>query len=298
MFKTRITEVLGIEYPIIQGGMARLARPDLASAVSNAGGLGTITSGDCPTVEKLREEIRQTKSLTDKPFSDNITLGLARSATPEQAASGRAQKRAYIEAAIAEGVKVFEVAGGNPEPYMKLFKDAGAKVIDKVGRPEDTKIAESVGVDAIIVVGFEAGGHIGIDSVSSLVFIPTAVDSVKIPVIAAGGIGDARGFVAALALGAEGVLMGTRFALSKDCGKFPEESKQRYLEALSNETVLVDHGTKVPWRVLPIVKGDPSTGHSCGQVIGLIHSIPSAKEIIDGIISEASLLTRRLCQNN
>ena len=205
MFKTRITEMFGIEYPIIQGAMQWLSRAELVAAVSNAGGLGIIASLTFPTVKELREEIRKTKSLTDKPFAVNITLlPTLRPVSYEE----------YINAAIEEGVRIIETAGRNPRQYMKQLRDGGVKVMHKVASVKAVKTAERIGVDAVTIVGFEEGGNPGMDDVTSLVLIPIAVDAVKIPVIAGGGIGDARGFIAALALGAEGVLMGTRFMMS------------------------------------------------------------------------------------
>ena len=215
MFKTRITEMFGIEYPIIQGALMWLSRAELVSAVSNAGGLGIMASLTFPTIKELRQEIRKIKSMTDKPFAVNITiLPTIRPVNYEE----------YINAAIEEGVDIIETAGRNPEPYMKELKDAKVKVIHKVSRVRDVKTAERLGVDAVTIVGFEAAGHPGMDEVTSLVLIPLSVDAVKIPVIAGGGIGDARGFVAALALGAEGVLMGTRFMASRECAVHPKLS--------------------------------------------------------------------------
>ncbi len=294
MFKTRITEMLGIEYPIVQGAMARLPQAELVSAVSNAGGLGTLAALTFPTIEEFRQEIKTIKGLTDKPFAVNITISpRARTVAYED----------YMEAAIEEGVGIFEIAGGSPKPYMKLLKGAGAKVIDKVGRIEDARVAEDAGVDAVTVIGFEAGGRPGVDRIGSLVFIPMVVDSVSIPVIAGGGIGDARGLVAALALGAEGILMGTRFMMSQECVLSPE-IRERFLEAKGNETVIAERDATFFARILPLIsgdrggqaleKGERGVGYACGQVIGLIHDTPSVKQIIDRIISEASLIEQRL----
>lgn len=199
--------MFGIEYPIIQGALMWLSRAELVAAVSNAGGLGTIAALTFPTANELREEIKRAKSLTDKPFAVNITLlPTIRPISYEE----------YIDAAIEEGVKIIETVGRSPQPYMKQLKDAGVKVIHKVARVKDAKAAERLGVDAVAIVGFEAAGHPGMDDVTSLVLIPISADAVNIPVIAGGGIGDGRGLVAALALGAEGVLMGTRFMVSKE----------------------------------------------------------------------------------
>jgi len=317
VFKTRITEMFGIEYPIIQGAMLWLSRAELVAAVSNAGGLGIISALTFPTAEELREEIRKTKSLTDKPFAINITmLPTIRPVNYEQ----------YIDVALEEGVNIIETAGRSPEPYMKRLKDGGVKVMHKCARVRDVITAERVGVDAVTIVGFEAAGHPGMDNVTSLVLIPISVDAVKIPVIAGGGIGDARGFVAALALGAEGVLMGTRFMASKEC---PVHSKIRQwlVNAGETDTLIIERSIKNAARVmktdftkkvlemeergvtleelLPLISGDKSkrsyisgdvndAAIACGQAVGLIRDLPSVKELIDGIINEAGLICQRL----
>ena len=317
MFKTRITEMFGIEYPIIQGAMQWLSRAELVAAVSNAGGLGIIASLTFPTVKELRGEIRKTKSLTDKPFAVNITLlPTLRPVSYEE----------YIDAAIEEGVSIIETAGQNPRQYMKQLRDGGVKVMHKVASVKAVKTAERIGVDAVTIVGFEEGGNPGMDDVTSLVLIPIAVDAVKIPVIAGGGIGDARGFIAALALGAEGVLMGTRFMMSKECPLHPQ-IKQRLLQATEKDTLMIMRSINNPERVvkadfaqsilemeekgtsleelLPMIsglrqkraldKGDADEAMlPCGQVVGLINDIPSVKELISGIINEARLINQRL----
>ncbi len=317
MFKTRITEMLGIEHPIIQGAMQWLSRAEIVSAVSNAGGLGIISSLSFSTPIELQQEIKKTKSMTDKPFAVNITmLPTIRPVNYEE----------YINAAIEEGINIIETAGRSPEPYMKLLKDAKITVLHKCARVRDTRTAERVGVDAVTILGFEAAGHPGMEDVTSLVRIPLTVDSVKIPVIAAGGIGDARGFVAALALGAEGILMGTRFMASKECNVHPK-IKEWLLSASETDTLMIERSIKNAARVmktdfsqgvlemeekgatleelLPLISGDRgkrsyASGDvndaviACGQVAGLIHEVPSVKEIIDGIISEARLIGQRL----
>ena len=176
MFKTRITEMFGIEYPILLGPMQWLSRAEMVSAASNAGGLGIMASASLPTVEELRQEIRKTKSLTDKPFAVNVTLWpTARPVKYED----------YFTAAIEEGVNIIETSGRSPEPYMKLLKDAKVKVMHRATRTRDIKTAERVGADAVTILGIEAAGHPGMEDVTSLVRIPIAVDAVKIPVIAA-----------------------------------------------------------------------------------------------------------------
>ncbi len=317
MFKTRITEMFGIEYPIIQGAMHWLSRAELVSAVSNAGGLGIISSLTFPTSKELREEIKKTKSMTDKPFAVNITLlPTIRPVNYEE----------YIKVAIEEGVSIIETAGRNPKGYMKLLKDAGVKVMHKVARVRDVKTAERVGVDAVTIVGFEEGGNPGMDDVASSVLIPIAVNSVNIPVIAAGGFGDARGFVAALALGAEAVLMGTRFMMSKECPLHPK-IKEWLLQAAEKDTLMIMRSINNPERaaktnfaqsvlqmeekgasleeLVPMISGlrqkealDKGNIDElllpCGQVVGLIDDIPSVKEIVEGIIAEAKLIGQRL----
>ncbi len=317
MFKTKITEMFGIEYPIIQGAIQWLSRAELVAAVSNAGGLGTIASLTFPTVKGLRQEIRRTKEMTDKPFAVNVTLlPTIRAVNYEE----------YIEAAIEEGVNIIETSGRSPEPYMKLMKNAGVKVMHRAARVKDARTAERVGVDAVSIVGFEAAGHPGMEDVTSLVRIPMAVDLVKIPVIAAGGIGDARGFMAALALGAEGVLMGTRFVASQECA-LHSKIKEWLLQAKETDTLMIERSIKNAARVmktdfslkvldmeekgatleelLPLISGERGrksyiSGElndaviPCGQVVGLISEIPSVREIIERIISEANLIRQRL----
>jgi len=318
LFKTRITELFGIDYPIIQGALGGgLSRAGLVSAVSNACGLGMITSLNYATAEGLREEIRETKRLTDKPFAVNVTLlPTMRPVNYEE----------YFAAALDEGVRIIETSGRSPEPYMKMIKDAGAIIMHKVGGARHAKSAERVGVDAVSVVSFEAAGHPLPDDVASSVLIPACVNAVKIPVIAAGGIADARGFVSALALGAEGVLMGTRFTISKECS-LHDKAKEWLLQLSEADTMLIhkainntervvktefaqkilemeEKGTPVE-EILPLISGENvrnaySTGDisdalfTVGQVVGLVHDIPSVKEIIDSIVSEASAIVQRL----
>jgi len=317
MFKTRITEMLEIRYPIIQGPMQWLSRAEMVSAVSNAGGLGIISSLTFPTIEELREEIKKTKTMTDKPFAVNVTLlPTARPVNYEE----------YFSAAIEEGVNIIETSGRSPEPYMKLLKDAKVKVMHRATRVRDIKTAERVGADAVTIIGFEAAGHPGIEDVTSLVRIPIAVDAVKVPVIAAGGIADARGFIAALALGAEGVLMGTRFLASKECNVHPK-IKEWLLQIGEADTMMIQRSIKNPERVvrtdyaqgvlemeekgatleelLPLISGNKQKAAyisgdvsdaliTAGQVAGLIHETLSVREIIEGMINEAKLIAQRL----
>jgi NAD(P)H-dependent flavin oxidoreductase YrpB (nitropropane dioxygenase family) len=318
MFKTRITELLGIEYPILAGPMAYMSEPHLVSAVSNAGGLGIIASLTYQTIDELREAIKKTKSLTDKPFAVNVTL--LPSARP-------VNYEDYFHAIIDEGVKIIETSGRSPEPYIKLCKDAGATVLHRATRTKDIKTAERVGADAVTILGMEAAGHPGQEEVGTIVRIPVAVDAVKIPVVAGGGIADARGFVAALAMGADGVLMGTRFMASKDC--IIHDNVKDWLTTLGEmDTILIQKSIKNASRVvrtehsekilemenrgasleelMPMISGQRgrnvyATGDigsgaaiSVGQVVGLIHEIPTVKEIIDGIITESKAIMQRL----
>ncbi len=317
MFKTRITEMFGIEYPIISGPMAFLSGAELVAAVSNAGGLGIMASLSFATIEELRQEIRKTKSMTDKPFAVNVTLlPTIKPVNYED----------YFNAAIEEGVNIIETSGRSPEPYMKLLKDANVKLMHRATRTRDIKTAERVGADVVTILGTEAAGHPGMENVSSVVRIPIAADAVKVPVVAAGGIADARGFVAALALGAEGVLMGTRFYASKECSAH-SKIKEWMLELGETDTIMIQRSINNPTRVvktdytqkilemeekgatleelLPLLSGERGKSAlasgdfnnatmTVGQVVGLIRDIPTVKEIIDGIISEAKLIVQNL----
>jgi nitronate monooxygenase len=309
---------LGIKYPIIQGAMGGgLACAELVAAVSNAGGLGTLTALNYTSGKELRAEVKKTKNLTDKPFAVNVTLlPTIRPVNYED----------YFTSAIEEGVNIIETSGRSPEPYMKLLKSARVKTLHRATRIRDIKTAERAGVDAVTILGTEAAGHPGEEDVTSLVRIPIAVDAMKIPVIAAGGISDARGFVAALALGAEGVLMGTRFMACQECNIHPKV-KEWLLQLHETDTMLIQRSMKNTSRVvrtpytekiaemekrgakleelLPLLSGQRGrmaydTGDfsqatiSVGQTVGLIHDIPTAKEIIDRIISEAQVIMQRL----
>ena len=319
MFKTRITEMFGIEYPIIGGAMQWLSRAELVSAISNAGGLGILSSLTFDTLKELREEIKKTKSMTDKPFAVNVTL---------MPAVREINYEEYFNAIIEEEVKIIETAGRPPEPaWIKLIKDAKVKVMHKVAAVRHVIAAERAGMDAVTIIGFEAGGHPGMLDVTSLVQIPLAVDSVKIPVIGGGGIADARGFVVILALGAEGVLMGTRFMASKEASIHPKLAEW-LLQAADTDTIMIERSIRNAARVmktdysqkvlekeekgatleelLPLISGRAEqkalqeTGDvnsaviHCGQVVGLIHEVLSVREIIEGIISEAKLISQRL----
>lgn len=317
MFKTKITEMLGIEYPIIAGPLAYLSHAELVSAVSNAGGLGVMVSTTLTTKE-LREEIRKTKDMTDKPFGVNVTFQFRAESTINY--------EEYFDVIIGEGVRIVETSGKSPEQYMKQLKDANVTVMHRATRTRDIKKAERVGADAVVIMGFEATGHPGVEDVTSLVRIPVAADAVKIPVIAAGGIADARGVVAALALGAEGVMMGTRFFACKEAPMHPNIGE--WLMGLGEaDTMMIMHSFKATERVVrteynlkikemedsgatieelvpflsgikdrdAYISGDPSQAPiPVGQVVGLIHDMPTVKEIMDGMINDAKVIAKRL----
>ncbi|MCW4001733.1 MAG: nitronate monooxygenase [Candidatus Bathyarchaeota archaeon] len=317
MFKTRITELFGIKYPIIAGGMHLLSRAELVATVSNAGGMGILASTTFETKEELREEIRKTRSLTNKPFGVNLNL------FPMMR---QRRIKEDIDLFVDEDVEVVESSGASPEPYMPLLKEAGIKVIHKVPAVRFARKAESVGVDAVAIVGFECAGHPGMDGVTSLILVPLTVDALKIPVVAGGGFCDARSFVAALALGAEGVVIGTRFVATHECVAHPE-IKGLLIKARETDTTLIDRSLGLPMRVIKNkpaekaremdkrgaslgelmtvisgalgrkawIEGDIDAGVvSIGMVVGRIHEIVSVKEVIDSIIEEAKDICKRL----
>ena len=317
MFETRITELLGIKYPIIQGGMVWLSTAELAAAVSNAGGLGIITSSNLATREELRDELRKAKTMTDKPFAVNINL----SPTTHPVSTEE-----YIDVVIDEGINIVETSGRSPEPYMKQLNQGRVKVIHKApGGVRFAQTAEEIGCDAVSIIGYECGGHPGPDDTSSLVLVRATVEAVKIPVIAGGGFADAQGFVAALALGADGVLMGTRFMATKECPAHPR-FKEWLLSARETDTLITQRSIRAPSRnlrnepalkvlemesrgatleeLLTVTRGENSQlvyfgGElnagvaECGQVVGLIHDIPTVKEVIDGIITGAEEIIKK-----
>ncbi len=310
MFKTRITELLGIKYPITQGGMMWISRAELAAAVSNAGALGIITAFTFPNPQELAAEIKKTRELTDKPFGVNITL--LPTLRPVDIDG-------YVNAVIDSGTKIVETAGRSPEPYMERFKAAGVKVIHKCTAVRFARTAQRIGCDAVSIDGFECAGAPGEEDVTSLVLIPLTVDTVEIPVIASGGFGDGRGLVAALALGASGINMGTRFMATQECSIHPGV-KEWLLKSSERDTMLVMRSLRNTERVLRNATAEKvvemenrsatleelasllsgkrglelyETGNlgrglvACGQVIGLVHDIPTVKELIDRIIKEA-----------
>ena len=310
MFKTRITELLGIKYPITQGGMMWISRAELVAAVSNAGGLGIITAFTFPTPQELAAEIKKTRELTDKPFAVNITL--LPTLRPVDIDG-------YVNAVIDSGVKIAETAGRSPEPYMERLKGAGVKVIHKCTAVRFARTAQRIGCDAVSIDGFECAGAPGEEDVTSLVLIPLTVDAIEIPVIASGGFGDGRGLVAALALGASGVNMGTRFMATQECAIHPRV-KEWLVKSAERDTMLVMRSLRNTERVLRNATAEKvvemenrsatleelasllsgkrglelyETGAldrglvACGQVIGLVRDIPTVKELIERIIKEA-----------
>ena len=310
--KTKITELFDIEHPIIQGGMHYVGFAELAAAVSNAGGLGIITGLTQGTPEKLANEIAKCKDMTDKPFGVNLTF--LPSLTPPDYPG-------LIKVIIEGGVKIVETAGRSPAEYMPALKDAGIKVIHKCTSVRHSLKAQSVGCDAISVDGFECGGHPGEDDIPNFILLPRAADELEIPFVASGGMADARSLVAAMALGAEGMNMGTRFIATEDA-PVHENVKKAIVNASELDTRLIMRSLTNTERVLAnpavdrlmekekalgekltfsdivdevagvyptiMMDGDMDAGAwSCGMVAGLVYDIPSVKELIDRIMSEA-----------
>ncbi|MDB5452577.1 MAG: 2-nitropropane dioxygenase [Caulobacteraceae bacterium] len=319
--KTRFTEMFGVEHPIVQGGMQWVGRAELVAAVANAGGLGFITALTQPTPDDLRREIEKARKLTDKPFGVNLTI-LPAIVPPPYAE--------YRQAIIDSGIKIVETAGYKPQEHVDHFKEHGIKVIHKCTAVRHALSAERMGVDAISIDGLECAGHPGEDDIGGLILIPAAADKVKIPMIASGGFGDARGLVAALALGAEGINMGTRFmATVESCihQKVKEQivandERQTNLifrtlhntarvakNAVSDEVVAIERRGGATFEdVKHLVagsrgrvvfdEGDQDYGiWSAGQVQGLIHDIPTCAELIHRIVREAEeIIAQRLAR--
>lgn len=318
MFETRLTQLLGIKYPIIQGGLQWFATAQLASAVSEAGGLGIISSLTFPDQNRLRKEIRQIREMTEKPFGVNLSM------LPELMKDDRTEE--ILQIIVEEEVPVVETSGRSPEPFIQKLKRAGIKLIHKVPSLRFAQKAESIGADAVTIVGFECGGRPGMDDVTSLVLIPSVADSVRIPVIAGGGIADARGFLAALALGAEGVLMGTRFIATYECPAHPR-IKEWFVRARETDTVVIHRSIRSAARVIKNRTTEETlsmenrgasleelmkviSGHmgqkalqegdweeaviGCGQCVGLIHEIKSVREVIEEIVQGAQAILRKL----
>jgi len=315
--KTAITEMFGIAHPIIQGGMHFVGFAELASAVSNAGGLGIITGLTQKTPELLAREIARCRDMTDRPFGVNLTFLPAFTAPPYPE---------YIAAIREGGVKVVETAGRSPEQYMPALKAAGIKVIHKCTSVRHSLKAQSIGCDAVSVDGFECGGHPGEDDVPNMILLPRAADELKIPFVASGGMADARSLVASLALGASGMNMGTRFIATREA-PVHDNVKQALVKATELDTRLIMRALRNTERVLKndavdrlleierergralkiedihdqvagvypkvMIDGDMDAGAwSCGMVAGLIHDIPTVKELIDRIMLDAERIIR------
>jgi NAD(P)H-dependent flavin oxidoreductase YrpB (nitropropane dioxygenase family) len=316
--KTRITELLGVRHPIIQGGMHFVGLAELAAAVSNAGGLGIITGLTQKTPELLAAEIARCRAMTDKPFGVNLTF-LPAVMSPDYPG--------YVRAIIEGGIKIVETAGRNPEAVLPALKAAGIKVIHKCTSVRHALKAQAIGCDAVSVDGFECGGHPGEDDVPNFILLPRAADELKIPFVASGGMADGRSLVAAMALGAEGMNMGTRFIATQEAPVHPNV-KQAIVAASELDTRLIMRSLRNTERVLnnagverllqkekdlgadlkfediipevvgvyPKVmrEGELDAGAwSCGMVAGLIHDIPTCAELIDRIMAEAEEIIRK-----
>jgi len=315
MFQTRLTELLGIKYPIIGGAMAYLSGGKLAAAVSNAGGFGLISAVTFSR-EELQNEIRICRKLTEKPFGVNIALIHRDPRKIEQ----------DMDVVIEEGVSVIETAALNPEHFVERLKKKGVTVLHNCAAVRHARSAERIGVDAVTLVGYDAAGHTGLDDLPLSIMVPMAVDALKIPVIAAGGVGDGRGFVAALALGASGVQIGTRLMASKECPAC-DKFKDWLVQTEATDTVHVERSMNRAYRVrrnlatqkvlelekqgcnifdiLPyiggealqkvIFEGDVDAGVvACGPVAGLIEDVPSVKLIINRIVKQGEKIVNQL----
>ena len=319
MLRTRFTEMFGVDHPIVQGGMQWVGRAELVAAVANAGALGFITALTQPTPEDLTKEIARCRDMTDKPFGVNLTILPAIKPPPY------AEYRAAI---IESSIKIVETAGNKPQEHVDEFKRHGIKVLHKCTSVRHALSAERMGADAISIDGFECAGHPGEDDTPGLILIPAAADKVRIPLIASGGFGDGRGLVAALALGAEGINMGTRFMCTKE-SPIHQLIKERIVANDERETQLIFRTMRntsrvaknaVSTKVVAMEKegatfeqvcelvagargkmvyatGDADEGiWSAGQVQGLIHDIPSCAELVSRIIGEAESIMRSRLQ--
>jgi len=310
MFKTELCRLLGIEYPIIQGGMAWVSDAHLAAAVSDAGGLGVVAAGHILDPEILRKEIRRVKEITSQPFGVNLML--MNPMVPK-----------LVEVIVEEGVTAVTTGAGNPGRYIPILREAGVKVMPVVASVALARRVEREGADAVIVEGTEAGGHVG--ELTTMVLVPQVVDAVSIPVVAAGGVADGRGFLAALALGAKGVQMGTRFAASTEC-RVHDNWKKIYVKAKDRDTVVTGRPTGHPVRVIKnklareflkleqegapmevydrlgsgglrkaALEGDVQGGSvMAGQIVGLIKEIKPVREIIQDVLTQAREELERL----
>jgi NAD(P)H-dependent flavin oxidoreductase YrpB (nitropropane dioxygenase family) len=310
MLKTRFTEMFGVEYPVVQGGMQGVGIAELVSAVANAGALGFLTALTQPTPEDLSKEIARTREMTDKPFGVNLTILPTINPVPYDE---------YADVIVGAGIKIVETAGRSPEPYMPRFKGGGVKVIHKCTSVRHSVKAESLGVDAISIDGFECAGHPGEDDIPGLILIPAAANQLKIPMIASGGFGDGRGLAAALMLGAEGINMGTRFMATIEA-PIHQNMKDKLVEATERDTALIFRTMRNTARVFKnavaekvvakesegaafsdiqelvagtkgraaMADGEIDGGiWSAGMVAGLIDDIPSCKELVARICADA-----------
>ena len=315
MLNTRVTELLGIKIPIVQGGLAYLAYADLAAAVSNAGGLGQITAMSLNSPEELADEIDKVKSMTPFPFGVNFAIGQ----------HGRPYKD-FVQVALAKGVRVVSVTGGNPAEFLEMFRGTGVKKLVLTAGVRQAVKAEQLGADAVMVVGHEGGGHIGRDELSTMVLVPQTVRHVSVPVLAAGGIVDGRGLMAALALGADGVEMGTRFIVTQECRHAHAAYKQSIIDSSELNTVVIKKSLGAPGRALQnsltdkiiqientngtyeelkdyisgernkafIYNGDSEVGFGwAGQAVGLIKDEPTVSELFNRILAEATDVRKR-----
>ena len=319
MIKTKVTEMLGCKYPIISGTMARISNPEFVAAASNAGACAVLASANYQSPEELREAIRKTQSLTDQPFAVNINLFPA--LMPQE------KLEDYVEVTLDEGVKIIETSGHKaPEALVPKFKDGGAIWIHKCAGVRYAIKGASLGADIITVVGYENGGATGTLDIGTLVMTPSVVDALDIPVIAGGGVADGRGVAAILALGAEGVIMGTRMMATKEC-PIHDSLKQAFVQAKETDTSLVMRSIrnthrmwrnkasekileleaqKAPFEKIVQVasgqnaekmyrEGDINAGMvSCGQGVGLVQDIPTVKDLLDRIMKEAEEVIHKL----
>ena len=314
MIHTRFTNTFGIEHPIVQGGMQGVGVAELVSAVANTGALGFLTALTQPTPEALTQEIARTREMTDRPFGVNLTILPTLKPVPYEE---------YARAIVESGVRIVETAGNNPQPFIPGFKAAGIKIIHKCTSVRHAIKAETIGCDAISIDGFECAGHPGEDDIPGLILIPCAADLVRIPIIASGGFGDARGLVAALALGADGMNMGTRFMATREA-PIHDNIKQRLVEATERDTALIFRTMRNTARVFKnqvaadvraiegqgnatiddirhlvagerglraMQEGDSEGGiWSAGMVAGLIHDIPTCQDLVDRIMTGAETI--------
>jgi len=311
--RTRVTELLGIEHPILQGGMMWVSQPQLVAAVSNSGAMGILTALTFETPEGLARAIDETRRLTERPFGINLTF-LPTLKAPDYGG--------FIEVIVDKGIPLVETAGRNPEPYIEAIKAGGALIVHKCTAVRFAKKAEDIGCDMVSIDGFECAGHPGEDDVTSLILVPRTAEEVSIPLIASGGFGDGRGLAAALALGADGINMGTRFVATVEA-PVHEGIKQALVRATETNTALVmrtlknsERVLRNPWaekvlereaqgatlpELIPLLKGEHGlkalregdADHgllAAGQVVGLIHDVPTVAELVETIVAQAATL--------